>query len=510
MHSTPDDPISLEIANLQKPLAGRRLFSWFFFIVLIVAFLVLPVMASIWPSTFEHVYSSNYLHSAKDQNLEKVAALSPDTQSGLIKTSAQTGKVMAAHSTYMNLDVSWNPGQLSSSHQPWANDCKVCHSEPFSRVKDQDCVACHKTMGDHVSRKTVNVDGLHEVRCATCHRDHQGEFGLAQQNKRYAGENCAACHADIKASFPQTKTENVKDFAKSHPDFRVQLATTVDPLVFSRIRMNAKNRLSEANSLKFPHDVHLVSSGVRSPDGKVKMECASCHKSNADGAGFQPVTMKDHCQSCHALKFEPSVSQREVPHGSVNQVLSTLREFYSYVSVNRIPVDSRSDSGPVFTIRPGKAAPIASYVNAPGDAKSRAIASATELFEKTSCIVCHEVSRISGNGKEGTPAQDMPQWKIAPVSPQHVWMPKASFNHSKHLSAQCTDCHAAPKSKKATDVLMPSITQCQDCHSGKEPVVNKVTSDCGLCHGFHMPSTISPSALSKTRQPHSMSEVNKQ
>ncbi|MFZ6773535.1 cytochrome c3 family protein [Undibacterium sp. SXout7W] len=423
---------------------------------------------------------------------------------------AESSKVGAAHPTYMNLDVSWNPGALSSSHQPWANDCKACHSAPFNRVKDQDCVACHENMGDHVSSKTVKVDRLHEVRCATCHRDHQGEFGLAQQNKRYTGENCAACHADIKASFPDTKTENVKDFAKSHPDFRVQVATAAQPVTFSRLRLNAKSSLSEVNSLKFPHDVHLAAGGVRSPDGKVKMECASCHKPNTDGVGFQRVTMKDNCQRCHALKFEPSVSNREVPHGSVNQVLSTLREFYSYVSVNGVPVDRRPDSGPVFTIRPGKPQPVASYVNAPGDAKSRAIASANELFEKTSCIVCHEVSRLPGNGKEGTPAQDMPQWKIAPVTSQHVWMPKATFSHSKHVSAQCTDCHDAPKSKKATDVLMPMITQCQDCHAGKEPVVNKVTSDCGLCHGFHMPSASAPSTLTKTRQSHPMSEAHKQ
>lgn len=484
MHSTPDDPISNEIAILQKPLKGRRFLSWLFFIVFVTIFLVAPIIASTWPGASEK--SGNFLRPVNG---------AASSQVGAIQINTSTGKATAINSTYMGLDVPWNPGHLSNSHQPWANDCKVCHTAAFTRVKDEDCTACHQKMGDHVDSKIVKVDTLHEVRCASCHRDHQGEFGLAQQNKRYTGDNCAACHADIKASFPKTKTENVKDFSKDHPEFRIQLATGPDMLV--RMRQNARAKLVETAKLKFPHDVHLASAGVSSPKGKVKMECDNCHKPNSDGVTFKPVTMKDDCQSCHALKFEPAVSNREVPHGSTNEVLSTLREFYSYVSTNGVKVDQRPENGPIFYIRPGKKEAVASYVSAPGDVRSRAVASATELFEKTSCVVCHEVTRSSEMGKKGTPGEDMPQWKIAPVTPQHAWMPKAQFSHVKHVSAKCADCHDAAKSKDATDVLMPTISQCKDCHSGKEPVVKKVTSDCGLCHGFHMPSGSSPSKEDK-------------
>jgi predicted CXXCH cytochrome family protein len=65
-------------------------------------------------------------------------------------------------------------------------------------------------------------------------------------------------------------------------------------------------------------------------------------------------------------------------------------------------------------------------------------------------------------------------------------MPKARFEHSAHETSKCTDCHAAPDSKKASDVLMPAIAVCRDCHMGAEKVTNKVASDCGTCHGFHM------------------------
>jgi predicted CXXCH cytochrome family protein len=167
--------------------------------------------------------------------------------------------------------------------------------------------------------------------------------------------------------------------------------------------------------------------------------------------------------------------------------LSTLREFYSYVSLNRVQLDgSKLSPAQRFIALPGKEDRLPTFVNGAGDARSRAAASATDLFERTSCVVCHTVNRLQVAGKVGTPGADLPQWSIAPVAGQHAWMPKARFEHSAHETTKCTDCHAAPDSKKASDVLMPAIAVCRDCHMGAEKVTNKVASDCGTCHGFHM------------------------
>jgi hypothetical protein len=502
MQTTPDDPISKEIAKLQKPIAGRRLLSWIFFLLLLLVFLILPVVASIWPAEIDKAYSINMSHylgksTIAGSGVENKGAHSVGIEHGVSKTRSVLP-------TYLGLDLAWNPGNLSNSHQPWANDCMVCHSTPFKRVKDQDCLTCHVNIGDHVSKKIVMIDAIHEVRCATCHREHMGEFGLVEQNKRYIGQDCVACHADIKAVYPDTKTENVNDFATKHPEFRVQVNSEFAKEKLIRIREHSGIPLIDKTSLKFPHDVHLNAAGIHSPDGKVKMECANCHKPNTDGVGFLPVTMKENCQHCHTLSFEEAVPSREVPHGSVSQVLSTLREFYSYVDVNGVPLDNPSKTGPIFVLRPGKPDSVGSFINTPGGVLKRANAAATELFEKTSCVVCHDVTRSSLPGKKGTPEQDMLQWKIAPIPPLHAWMPNVKFEHSKHLSAQCTDCHAAPTSKKASDVLMPDIKECRDCHVGKEPVENKVTSDCGLCHGFHMPSDHPAPALGKAHPLHSL------
>lgn len=498
---TPDDPITAEIKSLQKPLSGRRLFSWLFFLLALVLFLLVPATASRWPAW----YADNF-PGAKADNVKPAIGSRHAIALRTSTTASGSPAAAAPLSTFMSADRTWNPGTVASSHQPWANDCKACHSTPFARVKDTDCLVCHNKVGDHVDAKLGKVHGLSDVRCATCHRDHQGEFGLTEQNKRFTGENCASCHADIKSSLAKTETGNVRDFAKEHPQFRVQLATKSDASALTRVRQGPGIKMKEQTGLKFPHDVHLTAGGVRSPTGKVDMDCATCHKPNADQTGFKPVTMKADCQSCHELKFEPAVSNRKVPHGSVEEVLTTLREFYSYVSVNQVKVDARPVQGSVFQLRPGKEAPMSSFVKAPGDVRSRTIAAATELFERTSCMVCHDVTRSTEPGKKGTPSEDLPQWKIAPVTASHAWMPKAEFSHAKHQSAQCTDCHAAGTSKAATDVLMPEIKVCRDCHAGKEPVIDKVTSDCGLCHGFHMPEK-SNVALAGKR--HALSTVTK-
>ena len=43
-----------------------------------------------------------------------------------------------------------------------------------------------------------------------------------------------------------------------------------------------------------------------------------------------------------------------------------------------------------------------------------------------------------------------------------------------------------PHLKKSAEVLMPAISGCKDCHAGTVPVAQRVSSDCGVCHNFHM------------------------
>jgi cytochrome c553 len=97
------------------------------------------------------------------------------------------------------------------------------------------------------------------------------------------------------------------------------------------------------------------------------------------------------------------------------------------------------------------------------------------VFAKSVCGTCHEVTR-TGDGPL--------DYSLAPVIVTDRWLPKGRFDHSRHSSSDCVDCHAAPDSDKATDVLLPQIATCQACHGG-ESAVDRVPSTCIACHDFH-------------------------
>jgi len=456
-----DPPIIAELKNIESAVAGRRFWSWILFVSILCVGLILPLVA-------------NVIGDSSSQLLEKRAKLEITKQ---------------ASPTLFALDKIWNSGTMSNAHKEWANDCKVCHRNGFESVKDVDCLSCHQTVNQHVSGQHHGMGDL-KVSCGSCHQEHNGTYSLAEQNRHYTQTNCAGCHQNLKESLKETQLQNVSDFAKNHPNFKVQVADNTMPKgKFKYLRMDDNGAISETekSGLKFPHDVHLTKDGVNSPQGKVKVGCSNCHEDTPDGASFKPVEFTKNCQSCHALKFEPSLFNREVPHGPVDAVLSTLREFYSYTKLYGLPQKVETLTPNILIGRPGETNnSVVSFARAGGDDKAQAAAAATELFEKTSCIVCHDVKRIGSPGKEGTSGRDLPQWSIAPVVAQHAWMPKANFNHAAHSVSSCTTCHAAKKSKSADDILMPTIKVCKDCHAGSAPPAQRVKSDCGLCHNFHM------------------------
>ncbi len=465
-----------QLSKLKSPPKGRRFFSWVLFLSAITIGLALPLFATI------SVPPAKPAVAAQAQTSPKLQQIRADTHHW--ETTRKTEPTPYA------LDQMWSPGKsLQSAHQPWSKDCKACHTEAFTRVKNEDCKSCHKNAGDHIGKHLRKTADVKEVSCTSCHKEHQGEDGLTKQNKHFIGKACVECHGDIKTNFKEAKLDNIEDFAKKHPDFAYQIAQSNKSKDLKEVRMSANTKLTEKNSLKFPHDVHLDSKGIKSPKGNVNMKCADCHTPKSDGSGFEPTTMKDHCQSCHDLRFEPAVSNREVPHGPVDQVLSTLREFYGYVQTAAVPIDAKPKAVGIEILKPGtlQSAP-PSFVTSTGDARAKAARAATSLFEETTCKTCHVVTRSSKAGKAGTPGHDLPQWEIEKVTAKHDWLKSQIFNHNKHKLSSCKDCHQAEQSKKSEDVLMPSIKVCRDCHAGQKHEFNKITSDCGLCHGFHKKS----------------------
>jgi hypothetical protein len=484
MTSEQNTPLQKEQQLLEKPLGLKRPLSWLLFLPVLLAFLILPIVAIMAPEFFGT--SKNTIVEQKPKMTINHAPLNAHPMLQSLPTKSEEKK--PRNTTALALDSIWNPGPLSSAHSNLEGDCQACHIGNFSRVKDENCLVCHSNMGLHVSQEALPETSFEEGRCASCHRDHKGRESLAEQNKHFVGIDCATCHKKIMEVAPKTSTLEVSDFLDNkHPGFRVTVSTGPEPTDLRRIRMTSDKPITEKTNLKFPHDLHLNPKGINSPNKKVVMECANCHEPADTVTGFKTLSMENHCQDCHKLSFEPALPDRQVPHGPVDKVLSTIEEFYSYLALHPEDRHKVNSQRAILRARPGEnGAKLSNLGHLSGNPYSQAAFATVELFENTACAVCHEVKAINGIGKLKTSGSRLPQYQIAEINPTHSWMPMAKFNHKAHEFESCESCHNAGKSKNASEVLMPSIEGCQSCHSGSKSVLNKVQSDCGLCHEYHI------------------------
>ena len=372
----------------------------------------------------------------------------------------------------VTLDESWNPGALSAGHQSFGKHCNECHQKPFTHVQDQACENCHKNVADHIEVQALQTSVFGETRCAECHRDHKGLKGLVRTDASL----CVACHGNIKTLNVKTALPDIHDFVHDHPAFQLSFKTGAEKNDVVRILQTDKDKLVEKSGLKFPHDVHLVKNGVKSPTGNVVMECKHCHTPDDAGMRFMAINMKKHCVECHRLEFEPAAIERQAPHGSEREVMTMLREFYAGIAIGKTPIDVVTVDG--LLRRPNDARREVLHQRALDWANLKAAKVAEDLFEVRVCTECHDVKRVAANA-------DVP-WKVAPVNIADHWLPKSRFKHVKHRSFACADCHKAADSKQSSDVLIPDIKKCRECHVGSQPARNKVASTCELCHGFHV------------------------
>ncbi len=393
------------------------------------------------------------------------------------------------------LDTFWNPGQIASAHQTFAQNCRACHDQPFARVADSSCTSCHKTTGAHVADKAIDHSTFQGQRCASCHKDHQGLASM----RTVDSVGCAQCHGNIRNYSPQTTLGNVSDFGRDHPEFRLSVRQTDNSKLVQRVAQTPA--LRNDTGLKFPHDIHLAKVGIKSPTGpvatggRVVLECAGCHRQDAAGTRFEPVRMARDCQSCHRLSVDPQAPEREVPHAKPAEVAVAVREIYASLAVDRFPVSLVTVNS--MLQRP-QAQPAPAFATSAGrwvqDQAGRVMGTMMDS-PKGVCKTCHAV------GKHVDAAGKSPVWQIAPIVATSHWLPKSTFTHAQHREATCTSCHAAEMSKTSADILIPDLASCRTCHVGAQPEKadkQKVVSRCDSCHGFH--AKVEHPVFSKTAQ----------
>jgi hypothetical protein len=377
------------------------------------------------------------------------------------------------------------------------------HPTDFSAM-DRSCLACHAAKSFHHANVAANDS------CSICHREHQGGGPMAAVTPA----NCVGCHGDavqmaaarekgrllpaallaprlppgvIVPPVPRPSTgytEVITSFAVDHPEFRV-----------------LRDHIPDPNTLRFNHRLHLGGSDIPLVNGR-PLDCAFCHAPDASGAFKKPVPFETACRVCHDLSFDEHNPGLVLPHGDPAIVRAFLRSLpvqYADYANRRLGLGGK-DQIDAFVrsqvrslrerARSGEDLEQVVFLStmAKGPVPGIAGSGVVGRTRFSGCALCHQVS---WRGGAAVPI-------VAAPRPPDRWLPGARFSHAFHESVACADCHAAAKSERTSDVLIPTQQSCVRCHSPN----GGVADSCTTCHTFHNPPPASPAARTlATSQP---------
>jgi hypothetical protein len=390
-------------------------------------------------------------------------------------------------------DALWSSGPLSSAHAHAAGrQCDACHQDLFVHVQDPACVACHKTTQDHISKHDRLLTRLGAPqRCGECHAEHMGDATrLAIENDHL----CTNCHADSDTTFgtlkvQQVKLEQVSGFEpRQHPPFLVALQQLAAPdggrgdAQWTAYRAPLEGA-SEHSNLKFSHAQHLDADKVTSLSSGGALGCGDCHTLGADGEHFLPITMEKSCANCHTLNFDPSAPTRQLPHGRPLDAMLMIEDYYSHKTFDPPKEVEREPTRRLPDIErdPARRLEIDSCSGPPLQcARQRATREIENQFNGRGCVSCHVVV-------VDTKSSDLhDRYQVTPVKLGYNYFPDSRFPHKSHLvqgklsgDAACETCHAARKSTVSTELLLPNVDNCLQCHrdrAGGDAVATLVTT----------------------------------
>lgn len=401
--------------------------------------------------------------------------ISPWSTTSFTAVKTPSSEASSVSLVQVSSEAIWTTGPLHNVHRSIGDDCSACHETPFEPVTDAACLSCHESTPHHFDPVTFHAADSMLGRCAECHIEHVEPSHLILRDD----QGCTDCHADIDniAGAP-SQLRAVSSWSAGHPEFKVSIPRLEQAGRWLTERISIDSPLAKSSSnLIFPHSVHMNPNGIEGPKGPEQLNCGSCHQPDEGEIGMRPVSMEQHCSSCHLLTFDPDHPDRELPHGEPDELLLMMEEFYA----RRTLIGATLAAGrPAFDAeRPGRTNQLdeAARAEALRLAKELAVQTAEDIFERTTCAICHDVTRRS----DGV----TPAWDVAPVYINQHWMPLSQFDHGAHASETCESCHAAETSLASSDILMPDIASCQTCH-GDEHTEDQLVSVCLDCHSFHL------------------------
>lgn len=384
-------------------------------------------------------------------------------------------------------DEFWNSGPLHQVHEQAIGDrCDTCHQKLFQRVQDSACQECHRTTHDHIMPARLALTELGPTpRCATCHREHNEPSRFLVNS---GDSMCVDCHAEPEHGFGQIKIDPVLGFGpKTHPEFKPQLLVPVSVQAGAGFAYEWKpliaelDKAKERSNLKFSHIQHLDGDRVLRRSDSKPLNCADCHRIEPDGEHFRPISMEDQCASCHELTFDPTAPDRQLPHGKPREVVLTLQDYFT-----RKFSDPDADSGARERRRlPGREEEEETCEDGPLTCANRAARKEIESqFTRRGCIGCH--------GVIDTQARNLfDRFQVIPIRFARDYFPDNRFDHRSHQiqgkltgDEACLSCHTAKNSKDSSDLMLPGLAKCTECHSDQR-VAERVTLQCVNCHDYH-------------------------
>ncbi|HWC18617.1 MAG TPA: hypothetical protein VG498_16525 [Terriglobales bacterium] len=394
-------------------------------------------------------------------------------------------------------------GPLSSVHSFLGKRCDRCHSPALKagminvgfrrHVGDEACLSCHQAPAHHAALATFTP------KCASCHLEHSG----SQHLRQVTDESCVQCHRELKVrtGSPHFDT-TIYNFSSRHPQFA--------PL---------RDGFRDPGTIKLNHAIHMRAGLLDRNAEPVQMRCQDCHRPPAEQSEpwkygkprvlnsglstpdehnpllppdpIHPATGRAYmaaptyasaCEGCHALQFDSHFGE-SVPHDKPRVVRAFIvRKLTEYVrqhpgAVHETARPMRIVFGGTI-LREPQIPKLAR--NADEWIKFRAEDAENLLWRKT-CVQCHTLK--FGETDQNGP-RDLPE--IIPANMSSIWLPNSMFSHYAHASFDCKSCHIrATASQQTSDVLIPSIAICQQCHNGDPTKIGHAENGCFLCHQYH-------------------------
>ncbi|MEO0463453.1 MAG: cytochrome c3 family protein [Pseudomonadota bacterium] len=458
--------------ELASALPSKRAMAWVFSLAILVLLLSVPIIT----------------HLTREKQ---------DQSQSLAANGAMVDQV--------SFDSTWSSGELSLAHHDLKDNCEACHATPFVSVQDETCLTCHEELGEHAKparlkagmapiptteawqwavAETLGKEGPGS--CTSCHLEHEGKVRQQAATQQF----CADCHDALDKRLSNVSFGNADNFGDKHPQFRPTFYTAYKQENPVRVSLDTEG-IEEKSGLIFPHDSHMDPNGgvarmaISLPGYGEELECASCHEPDDDRIGYKPVEMEPACEACHSLVFDQVGGEfRSLKHGKVDELRADLMRMTSG------PRSTPRSNNPTGRKRPGQFASGGTYAVDFGRPTRSLISINRALMPDGVCGDCHLPTKTKGRPD------------VMPVNLPDRYMQHGFFSHAAHEEEKCTDCHEATTSKSATDLLLPDLESCRDCHIGEvltgpgAPAgltkvalkEDEVPSTCAMCHGYHTPT----------------------